>query len=75
MGLMNNLPMNRIGCRIYPGPIAGDMILTVEDARYNPKSFKSLEQLKLVLEALGADLGDVKIEDSPDDDGRFHAWS
>ena len=75
VGLMNNLPMNRIGCRIYPGPIAGDMILTVEDARYNPKSFKSLEQLKLVLEALGADLGDVKIEDSPDDDGRFHAWS
>ena len=75
MGLMKDLPMNPIGCRIYPGPIAGDMILTIEDARYNPKSFKSLEQLKLVVSALGADLGKVKVEESPDNDGGYDAWS
>lgn len=75
MGLMKNLPMNPIGCKIYPGPIAGDMILTVEDARYNPKSFASLEQLKQVVAALGANLGDVILEDGPDDDGRYDAWS
>ena len=75
MGLMKSLPMNPIGCKIYPGPIAGDMILTVEDAKYEPKSFVSLEQLKQVVTALGAKLGDVILDDAPDDDGRYDAWS
>lgn len=75
MGLMKDLMMNPIGCKIYPGPIAGDMILTLEDAKYNPKSFESLEQLKAVLAALGAQLGDVILDDGPDDDGRYDAWS
>ena len=75
MGLMKDLVMNPIGCKIYPGPIAGDMILTLEDAKYNPRSFESLEQLKAVLAALGARLGDVILDDGPDDDGRYDAWS
>lgn len=75
MGLMKDLMMNPIGRALYPGPIAGDMILTMEDDRYNPKSFESLEVLKQVLAALGAKLDKVVLDDGPDDDGRFDAWS
>ena len=75
MGQMKDLPMNEIGCRLYPGPIVGDMILTLEDGRYNPKSFESLEVLKGVLQALGAKLENVFLDDGPDDDGRFDAWA
>lgn len=75
MGLMKELPMNVVGCKLYPGPIAGDMILTLEDAKYNPMSFGSLEQLKKVVAALGAQLENVYLDDGPDDDGRYDAWS
>jgi len=75
MGLMKELPMNPIGCKLYPGPIAGDMILTVEDQRYNPKSFGSLDQLKKIVAALGAKLDNVVLDEGPDDDGRYDAWS
>ena len=75
MGLMKDLPMNPIGCKIYPGPIAGDMILTLEDAKYNPKSFESIEKLKKVIAALGAKLDNICLDDGPDDDGRYDAWS
>ena len=75
MGLMKDLMMNCIGRQLYPGPIAGDMILTLEDAKYNPKSFESLSRLKKVLAALGAELEHVNLEDGPDDDGRYDAWS
>ena len=75
MGLMKDLPMNPIGCQIYPGPIAGDMILTLEDKKYNPKSFNDLDELKQVIAALGAKLDNICLDDEPDDDGRYDAWS
>ena len=75
MGLMKDLMMNRIGCQIYPGPIAGDIILTLEDAKYNPKSFRSLDRLKKAVVALGANSVSVNLDDGPDDDGRYDAWS
>ena len=75
MGLMKDLMMNPIGRSLYPGPVAGDMILTLEDSKYNPKSFESIEQLKKVIAALGAKLDNVILDDGPDDDGRFDAWS
>ena len=75
MGLMKELPMNPIGCKLYPGPIAGDMILTIEDAKYNPKSFDDLAVLKKVIAALGAKLDNICLDDGPDDDGRYDAWS
>ena len=75
MGLMKDLPMNPIGCKIYPGPIAGDMILTLEDKKYNPKSFNDLDELKQVIAALGAKLDNICLDDEPDDDGRYDAWS
>ena len=75
MGLMKDLPMNPIGCKIYPGPIAGDMILTLEDAKYNPKSFEYISELEQVIAALGAELDQILLDDGPDDDGRYDAWS
>ena len=75
MGLLKDLPMNPVGCEIYPGPIAGDMILTLEDGRYNPMSFTSLSDLKEVIAKLGATLKRVDLDDGPDDDGRFDAWA
>jgi len=75
MGLMKDLPMNPIGCKLYPGPIAGDMILTLEDAKYNPKSFESVSELEQVIAALGAEVDQILLDDGPDDDGRYDAWS
>lgn len=75
MGLMKDLPMNPIGCKLYPGPIAGDMILTLEDSKYNPKSFDNIDDLKKIIAALGAKLENICLDDGPDDDGRYDAWS
>ena len=75
MGQMKDLPTNPIGCKLYPGPIVGDMILTLEDGRYNPKSFGSIEILKQVIDALGAKLNNILLDDGPDDDGRFDPWA
>ena len=75
MGQMKGLPTNPIGCKHYPGPIVGDMILTLEDGRYNPKSFESIETLKQVIAALGAKLDNILLDDGPDDDGRFDPWA
>ena len=74
MGLLKDLPMNPVGCKIYPGPIAGDMILTLESKKYEPKSFESLNDLKKVISALGATLEHISLDDGPDDDGRFDAY-
>ena len=75
IGLIKGLPMNRVGCMVYPGPIAGDMILTLEDDKYHPKSFRSLSMLKEVIADLDAKLVRVDLDDGPDDDGRFDAWA
>ena len=75
MGLLRGLPENRIGCMLYPGSIVGDLILTLEDNRYDPKSFGDLDELKQILTELGANLIAVYLDDGPDDDGRYDAWS
>lgn len=73
-GLMKGLPQNAIGRKVYPGPVAGDMILTLEDASYKPMSFYDINALRRVIEALGATVENVCLDDGPDDDGRFDAW-
>lgn len=75
MGLLKGLPENRIGCKLYPGSIVGDLILTLEDNRYEPMSFDNLEDLKKILVELGAHLVDIRLSEGPDDDGRFDPWS
>lgn len=75
MGLLKNLPINPIGCKLYPGDIVGDLILTLEDNKYNPLSFENLDELKQVVADLGAKLENVYLDDGPDDDGRYDAWS
>ncbi|MBQ0130250.1 MAG: hypothetical protein KBT57_10500 [bacterium] len=74
-GLMKGLPQNAIGRKVYPGPVAGDMILTLEDASYKPMSFYDINALRRVIEALGATVENVCLDDGPDDDGRFDAWA
>lgn len=75
MGLIKDLPDNPVGCRIYPGRIAGDLILTLEDDQYHPKSFEGVEELKEVIKALGSKVGRLCLDDAPDDDGRYDGWS
>lgn len=75
MGLLKNLPMNPVGCRLYPGPIAGDMILTLEDNKYNPLSFNDVDELKKIIAELGATFRNLYLDDGPDDDGRYDAYS
>lgn len=75
MGLLRGLRENRIGCMLYPGSIVGDLILTLEDNRYEPMSFDNLDKLKKILAELGANLIAVYLDDGPDDDGRYDAWS
>lgn len=63
-GLPKGLPMNTIGCKLYPGPIAGDMILTYETAQYTPLSFTNMEEIQNILAALGAQLDNVFFDES-----------
>lgn len=74
-GLLKKLKMNEIGRKVYPGPVAGDMILTLEDEDYQPKSFYNINALRHVLETLGATIENICLDDDVDDDGRFDPWS
>lgn len=75
-GLMKNLDENPVGCKIYPGTIAGDMILTLEDDDYKPKSFNDLDIIYSVLNKLGVTEIEENFDDEYDEeDGRFDAWS
>lgn len=69
-GLNKDLAPNPIGSKLYPGPIVGDMILTLEDEEHRPMSFGDLGELKEIVTALGANLGDVYYNEFPEDDGR-----
>ncbi|MDO5341996.1 MAG: hypothetical protein Q4F69_06050 [Bacteroidia bacterium] len=74
-GLMKNLDENPVGCKIYPGTIAGDMILTLEDDEYKPKSFNDLDIIYSVLNKLGVTEIEENLDDEYDEeDGRFDAW-
>ena len=68
MGLLRGLPENRIGCRLYPGSIVGDLILTLEDNRYDPKSFDDLDELKKILAELGVKTENIIIEQNTQHD-------
>lgn len=75
-GLLKNLDDNPVGCKIYPGTIAGDMILTLEDDDYKPKSFNDLDVIYSVLNKLGVTEIEENLDDEYDEeDGRFDAWS
>lgn len=74
-GLMKNLDDNPVGCKIYPGTIAGDMILTLENDEYKPKSFNDLDIIYSVLNKLGVTEIEENLDDEYDEeDGRFDAW-
>lgn len=74
-GLMKNLDENPVGCKIYPGTIAGDMILTLENDEYKPKSFNDLDIIYSVLNKLGVTEIEENLDDEYDEeDGRFDAW-
>lgn len=74
-GLLKNLDDNPVGCKIYPGTIAGDMILTLEDDEYKPKSFNDLDIIYSVLNKLGVTEIEENLDDEYDEeDGRFDAW-
>ena len=68
MGLLRGLPENRIGCRLYPGSIVGDLILTLEDNQYDPKSFDDLDDLKKILAELGVKTENIIIEQNTQHD-------
>ena len=75
-GLRKSLDENPVGCKIYPGTIAGDMILTLEDDDYKPKSFNDLDVIYSVLNKLGVTEIEENLDDEYDEeDGRFDAWS
>lgn len=75
-GLLKGLDENPVGCKIYPGRIVGDMILTLEDENYKPKSFNDLDVVYDVLEKLGVTEIEENFDDEYDEeDGRFDAWS
>ena len=67
-GIAKNLEPNIVGGKLYPGPIVGNMILTLEDSGYHPVSFDNLAELKAIVTALGATVTHVFYNEFPDDD-------
>ena len=75
-GLLKNLDENPVGCKIYPGKIVGDVILTLEDDEYKPQSFNDLDTVYDVLDKLGVTEIEENFDDEYDEeDGRYDAWS
>lgn len=70
-GIAKGLEPNPIGGKLYPGPIVGDMILTLEDSEYHPMSFGDLAELKEIVTSLGAEVGDVYYNEFPDEDYKY----
>lgn len=74
-GLLKNLDENPVGCKIYPGKIVGDMILTLEDDEYKPQSFNDLDAVYDVLNKLGVTEIEENFEEYDEEDGKYDAWS
>ena len=74
-GLLKNLDENPVGCKIYPGKIVGDMILTLEDDEYKPRSFNDLDTIYDVLNKLGVTEIEENFEEYDEEDGKYDAWS
>lgn len=74
-GLLKNLDENLVGCKIYPGPIVGDMILTLEDDEYKPRSFNDLDTIYDVLDKLNVTEIEENFEEYDEEDGKYDAWS
>ncbi len=74
-GLLKNLDENPVGCKIYPGKIVGDMILTLEDDEYKPQSFNDLDTVYDVLNKLGVTEIEENFEEYDEEDGKYDAWS
>jgi len=53
MVMYNENEMNAIGTKIFPGPVADNFFVAMEDENYNIMLFDDAEQLKQVLVALG----------------------
>ena len=53
MVMYNENEMNTIGTKIFPGPVADNFFVAMEDENYNIMLFDDAEQLKQVLVALG----------------------
>ena len=69
-GIAKGLEPNPVGGQLYPGPIVGNMILTLEDDGYHPVSFDDLAELKEIVIALGATVGEVYYNEFPEDEGQ-----
>lgn len=74
-GLLKNLDENSVGCKIYPGQIVGDMILTLENDEYKPQSFNDLDTVYDVLDKLGVTEIEENFEEYDEEDGKYDAWS
>lgn len=65
------LEPNPIGNKIYPGPVLGHMILTLEDENGQPKCFDDIYQLEQIIADLGSEVERIYYDETPDDDGRW----
>ncbi|MBO6024327.1 MAG: hypothetical protein J6P83_05680 [Bacteroidales bacterium] len=60
--MMNTIQDNRIGLNFYPGKVADNIFVGMEDEIFNVMMFSDVEQLKQVCVALGVQPEDVVIE-------------
>lgn len=70
-GEAKGLEENPIGDKIYPGPVLGYLILTLEDEEGKPRCFDDIYELEDVIEKLGCEVENIYYEEFPDDDGRY----
>lgn len=61
--MLNTIQDNRIGNSFYPGKVADNIFVGMEDENYNVMMFSDIEQLKQVCVALGVKPEDVVIEE------------
>lgn len=67
-GKAKGLEENPTGNKIYPGPVLGWLILTLEDEEGNQHCFDDIYQLEDVIEKLGCEVEDIYYDEFPDDD-------